>query len=827
MVLLGSFRCSVAMLAGMALPTFSQQQWKLLYEEDFSTPLNANGADWFLETYQQPFDTVMDDAGDWYKNDYGPAFTEALNSFDTYRKEFKIGQDGWLTASFSARDSDKDGVLSSEPTLEVETIGSGLRQKNVLTMTTLDHTGGVILRPTNSLPETYRIEYKLTRLDYGGKREGSIVHPDGKINGYSPEGCKTQHPWGEGSQSQGWSGDASAPYCEWQSVRSGPFAYNGFHFLAIVDFPDPAPRNNHFWHLRRKVLMDSFSQHPDRFGDGPGGRICNANSLQYYNYSDSSSFVTLNMWISSLPGTWTPSPGGLTGNAQRFMTDCNGGKATSRIQSAGELLTSETLEPDDYYTFAIERNASGYTLEASGRFARVEHKKLRFFRPFVEDDEPIWHYNVKSSEYNGEYNGDLRQDNWAFGSQTWPDQWPAGSAYPDWFVIGKLYTNVYEGSASVTDIRLYVPDDDAAPCAQVILLGTNDQILEGETISREGFFLEQRSNGALEIWTGSPENPCSLYWDNGINESIQGATYVSKLQGDGNLITRRRETDGSSKVVWKTSTANNSELYSFVVECQGLGGGVALYEGTPGQDGVSIWARDSYLPLSTAQQDAPSPVQSPTFSTSQPIPPSPGPSLDFAATPQPEAPSPVQRPVCLEAVPLMGVGGVLYSEEESMSENDEYCLYQNINGNLELWEGRPDSSGRLLWESGQQEATIDIYYTTLQSDSNLVTTRVMRQDELPIWQTGTSQEEGVYKLVLDRCEIERLAIKNGMGEAIWSTDLLVPLSTEPASEPSVSGGGEDHTNNKGGRKSCAPTFAGQSFFFIVLIILLSLLIPSS
>ena len=42
-------------------------------------------------------------------------------------------------------------------------------------------------------------------------------------------------------------------------------------------------------------------------------------------------------------------------------------------------------------------------------------------------------------------------------STTWPNQWPAGSAYPDYFVIGDLYTNVYEGSATLTDIRLYVP----------------------------------------------------------------------------------------------------------------------------------------------------------------------------------------------------------------------------------------------------------------------------------------------------------------------------------------------------------------------------------
>ena len=42
---------------------------------------------------------------------------------------------------------------------------------------------------------------------------------------------------------------------------------------------------------------------------------------------------------------------------------------------------------------------------------------------------------------------------------TWPDQWPAGSVYPDYFVIGDLYTNAYEGTASLTDIRLYVAVD--------------------------------------------------------------------------------------------------------------------------------------------------------------------------------------------------------------------------------------------------------------------------------------------------------------------------------------------------------------------------------
>jgi hypothetical protein len=70
------------------------------------------------------------------------------------------------------------------------------------------------------------------------------------------------------------------------------------------------------------------------------------------------------------------------------------------------------------------------------------------------------------SEYDGRYNNDLQQDNWAFGSKTWKDQWPAGSSYPDYFVIGDLYTNVYEGSASLTDIRYYEPENTPGPSAK-------------------------------------------------------------------------------------------------------------------------------------------------------------------------------------------------------------------------------------------------------------------------------------------------------------------------------------------------------------------------
>ena len=431
----------------------TEADWILLYAEDFSTPLNEALAPWIWDGYNEPFDTVMDDAGLWYRNDYGPDWETALNSFATYRKEFPVGQDDWLTASLSARDWDKDGIIEAPPSIRTE-LQAGV---HVAVLEVPDHTGGAILRPTRALPLRYRIEYKLTTIDFGGMRHGSLEY-EGRINGYRAEGCKTQHPWGEGSNTPGWTGDASAPYCEWQDVREGPYGYNGFHFLAIVDFADPAPRNNHFWHYRRKVLMDAFSQHPDRVGAGSGGRVCNSDTGEYYRYRDGN-LNTVNMWISGLPN-WTPPPGGLAGNSQWFMTSCSGGVAEPRLSSAAELRPE--LMPNESYAFAVERDATGYTLEASGNFARAGRKTLRFHRPFVVDGVPIWHYNAAAGDYDGRFNADLVQEE-AYGGAIWPDQWPAGSAYPDYFVIGDPYTNAYEGSASLTDIRLYVPREAHRP----------------------------------------------------------------------------------------------------------------------------------------------------------------------------------------------------------------------------------------------------------------------------------------------------------------------------------------------------------------------------
>ena len=99
--------------------------------------------------------------------------------------------------------------------------------------------------------------------------------------------------------------------------------------------------------------MDAFSQHPDRVGSGTGGRVCDANTNQYYNYRDSS-FNTVNMWISGLPD-WTPGPGGLAGNSQWFITSCSGGVAEQQLSSAAEFQPE--LMPNEFYTIACAGKA--------------------------------------------------------------------------------------------------------------------------------------------------------------------------------------------------------------------------------------------------------------------------------------------------------------------------------------------------------------------------------------------------------------------------------------------------------------------------------------
>ncbi len=428
--------------------------WQLKYSEDFQgreKSLNTDSSPWIRFTGDQPFDTIMDDYGDWWKNDYGPDWQAALHSYATYRKQVQFGKDGWLTASLSARDWNNSGVPQRSPTISTVQSKSG----KVLQISSPDSYDGAMVTTTQALPPEYRLEYHLKTLDFGGERNGSVIY-DGKENGYTtvPGECKTQFPYAEGIGTRGWNSEITTDPCDWQSVTDGPYGYNAFHLLGIVDFSHPQPANLHFWHYRRKILMDSFAQHPDRIGSGSGGRVCDPTTNTYYAYRDSTKNV-VDMWINGLPN-FHPGKGGITGNSQWFMTTCSDGVASAQVSPSAAAEMIPELMPGSDYIFAVERDKTGYTEEVTGTFLHVGYQTIRFHRDFIVDNVPIWHYNNTPDQYDGRYNNTLVQ-NGVYNHEEWMDQWPSGSGYPDFPVIGDPYTDAGEGTATIDSIKLYVP----------------------------------------------------------------------------------------------------------------------------------------------------------------------------------------------------------------------------------------------------------------------------------------------------------------------------------------------------------------------------------
>jgi len=419
------------------------REWRLKYQETFGKTLPEDDAAWVLDDYSDPLDAVTDDNSSSYYGEFGSDWAKQINSFDTYLKEFSFGRDGWLTASLSARDSSggegDSFALGKRPSISSEVLpGAG----RVAKLDVPSHTGGAIIRSTEPLPEQYRIEYDLKTLDFGGERNGTLTY-DGRHNGFSEEGCKTRHPW-NGPRSS-----AAAPYCDWPDLRRGRGAYNGFHFLSIVDYDDPVPRNNPFYHYHRKVLMDAFNIHPDRDGRDGIYRVCNSETGNYYPYGESTRNTINMVALGEVQGTRSVNP-------TRFASSCSNGEwveGREAIVSAAEMQPE--LMPKEDYTFAVERDGTGYTLEIAGNFKHVGEQTYRFHHDFIEGNEAIWHYNNAPEDYDGRFNVSVKR-----GGIEYPDQWPAGSAYPDYFVLGDVYTNAYEGKASVDDIRLYVPKDE-------------------------------------------------------------------------------------------------------------------------------------------------------------------------------------------------------------------------------------------------------------------------------------------------------------------------------------------------------------------------------
>jgi hypothetical protein len=418
-------------------------EWKLKYVENFSENIpDFNEAPWTIDPHgdESPWNVDhLDDDGRYFQVKGGEDFNRHLESFNLMRKRIAFGKDDWLTAELASRDNDKNGKPETPPELQVVNMENGGKS---LLLNEESYNSGVVIRSTKALPSQYRIEYELRTLDFGGKRNGSSYY-DNKYNGYDLEGCKSNFPWKNGGS---YAGESSECNRNFGKVREE----NGFYYLAIMDYENPAPHNNIFIHNHRKVVMDGYNTEEVPWGRSK--QVCNPKTGEYYPYYSDDSNHTAVYAIFQNGSEWFNKNILYPGLA--VQSECGDEKPKDVI---GVAELQPELMPNETYKFAIERNEQGYTLEMSGDFLHVGQRTFRYQQDFVdyEKNVAIWHYNNKSEEYNGEFNSTL-EVNGPNGSYS-VEQWPSQSAYPDYFLIGDPHINYYEGSATIDNIRLYEP----------------------------------------------------------------------------------------------------------------------------------------------------------------------------------------------------------------------------------------------------------------------------------------------------------------------------------------------------------------------------------
>ncbi len=366
--------------AGDAAPT---TKWKVLHSENFQADdhaVDTDQSEWVRYDYDRPFDTIMDDDGDWWKNDYGPAWEDnVLNSFDTYRKNVQFGKDGWLTATLSARDTVGAGSPQEPPRISTTQLSTGEKALRIDSPNSYD---GAFVTTTEKLPPEYRLEYHLKTLDFGGQRDGSIFY-DGKENGYSTtDQCKTQFPYAEGIGTPGWSSDPTSPR---------PLCLAERRRRAVRVQRVPSPRD-------RRLRQPGAGQPPLLAlpPEDPHGLLRPAPPTGSVRAAEAGSAIPL----TTRPTTTATAP---TTSSTCGSTDCR----TSRPARAGSPATRSgsprrapgglpvpispyaaaemqpEIMPNSDYVFAVERSTTGYTLEVTGDFLHAGHKTLRFYSPFI------------------------------------------------------------------------------------------------------------------------------------------------------------------------------------------------------------------------------------------------------------------------------------------------------------------------------------------------------------------------------------------------------------------------------------------------------------
>jgi hypothetical protein len=158
---------------------------------------------------------------------------------------------------------------------------------------------------------------------------------------------------------------------------------------------------------------------------------------------------------------------------------------------------------------------------------------------------------------------------------------------------GNRGVSVFAGTPSATGKVLWTsygaknPSDPGA-CTPRPLLFAGDVVKRDQVVQQPGTdaFILQAINGNLVVRKGSSSNPGGIVWQTGIN--LAPADYYTKLQRDGNLITRPPSaTRGTVSYIWKSNVTGKSQAYFLGLNCDNVS--VSVYEGTPESRGSAIW----------------------------------------------------------------------------------------------------------------------------------------------------------------------------------------------------------------------------------------------
>ncbi len=353
--------------------------WVTVYEERFDSADLGSPA-WVP-------DTVPDDGP---FSDHGVFFRDrGVEPPVAWRISHPFGEQSWLTLESYTREG--SAPFSRFAAVVADPADSA---NSVLRIASAQHTDATVVRPSQPLPETYRVSLRVGFPDFGDGREG--------LNGY--DGGETAEPWS--------TADATSQ--------------NGFYWLAILD-AQPRPHNNVWIHHHRKVVVDSDNHYPAWMEIFDGSRFVASGENPVMMFAldgrGDSQLTSGNPFLSYSGGSWQPS---------------------------GKIRAVDSYLPGEWYEVAIERRDATFTLEVSGRF---RHGGRQTYRASIDAAAScVWHYNRPSDTP-----AEQCVDNGFFPNLGADHpRWPAGASWQDWFMFGDPHSNYYEGEVLFDDVKLQV-----------------------------------------------------------------------------------------------------------------------------------------------------------------------------------------------------------------------------------------------------------------------------------------------------------------------------------------------------------------------------------